>query len=325
MPTKKTPSMHGFPWTKEKMSQAIERVKEDGTVTFAFGSAKLELLKEIDDIVFQARPDLVLQVWSNADNEIISDQQLGELVQLRNVRKLYMNGFRNAALPELGRMKRLTYLMLATTTSLDLSFLKELVKLHDIRLYGKFNDLDPVSNLVDLRSIGLSTKFTSFHFLEDLGKLEEAYFDPCDGTNDFRPLNKPSLRRLMICTEVFEDVSAIAKFGDLQSLKLSAPSVRELPDLRGMKRLTHLELGQMGAWANPQILKSLPNLETLELNHVNAKLKAEDFHFLIEMKSLKTVDFQFLDYKLKRARRLREWFINQGKEHLFVPFDARLL
>ncbi len=60
----------------------------------------------------------------------------------------------------------------------------------------------------------------------------------------------------------------------------------------------------------------MPKLEELDLNEINTKLKAEQFYFLTEIDTLKTLDFRFIDYNKSRIEKLNKIFKEKNKDHI---------
>jgi hypothetical protein len=309
--------MNGVPWTKAKMKEAVEIIEPNGSLTFAFGVEKTSILKELNETVFNLRPDLTLQGWSVADNRIITIEELTSLTKMDNVKKLHLNGFCNNSLPPISQMTQLTALCLAPTKKLDISFIEKLNLLTDIRLFGSFTRLEPVSSCTKLTTIYLSTTINSFDFFKPLNKIKKLVVDNCSATNDFSPFNKSTLIDLSIDSiKMLENVDALADFENLKSLRLYASRVETLPNLRKLRNLKKLELGLMKVWKNPEILQTLPSLEELELNEINTKLKPEQFYFLTEMKTLATLDYRFMDFSKNRIEKLNKMFKEKNKDKI---------
>lgn len=309
--------MDGVPWTKAKMTKAVEILRTDAAVTFAFGAEKLSVLEELDEMVFSVRPDLILHVWSVSDKRIITDEELASLTKMKHVRKLHFSGFNNTTLQPVSQMTQLTSLQLEPNKKLDISFVEKLSLLTNISLTGSFVDIEALSNCSDLTTIYLSATANSFSFLKSLNKIEKFSIDNCSAPNDFSSFNKPSLRNLSLTSiKLLENVASLADFESLESLKLDASRVKTLPNLIGLKELKKLELANMKVWNNPEVLKSLRKLEALELNEINTKLKAEQFYFLTEIDTLKTLDFRFMDYNKARIEKLNTIFKEKNKANI---------
>ncbi len=108
----------------------------------------------------------------------------------------------------------------------------------------------------------------------------------------------------------------IENFKNLISLNIDASQLKKLPQLDNLKKLKKLKLGNMKKWENPEVLQTLPVLEELELQEINTKLKAEQFFFLAEMTTLKTLDFRFMDFNKNRIEKLINYFKLTGKEDI---------
>ena len=310
-------SMHGVPWTKTKMKKAVEILRPNASVTFAFGAEKLSVLEELNEIVFSIRPDLTFHVWSVANNEILTDEELTLLTKMQNVKNLHLNGFNNTSLQIISEMIQLTSLILGAKKMLDISFIEKLNNLIDINLTGSFVELKPLSSCTELKTIYLSTTINSFDFFKPLNKIEKLYIDSCIATNDFSPFNKSTLTDLSITSiKMLENVDTLANFENLNYLRLDASRVEMLPNLSKLRNLKKLELGYMKAWKNPEILKTLPMLEELELKEINTKLKPEQFYFLTEMNTLEKLDFRFMDFNKKRIEKLTQIFKEQKKDSI---------
>lgn len=143
------------------------------------------------------------------------------------------------------------------------------------------------------------------------------HIDSCTSSNDFAPLNKLSLEELNITSiKMLENIESLANFINLISLRLDASKVKALPIMHNLLKLKKLELCYMKVLENPEIIKTAPALEELELREINTKLKAENFYFLTEMKTLKTVDFRFMDFNKGRIEKLNNHFHFKGKENI---------
>lgn len=309
--------MDGVPWTKAKMEEAVEILRPHAAVTFAFGAEKISVLKELDEGVFKLRPDLIFHVWSVSDKSMITVEELALLTKMRHVRKLHFSGFNNTTLQPVSEMTQLTNLQLEPNKKLDISFVEKLSLLTNISLTGSFVALEPLSTSSELTTIYLSATTNSFSFLKSLNKIEKLSIDHCMTSNDFSWFNKPSLTDLSITSiKMLENVDSIAELENLNTLKLDASKVKILPNLIGLKNLKKLELSNMKVWENPEVLMSLSKLEELQLNEINTKLKAEQFYFLAEIDTLKTLDFRFMDYNKARIEKLNTIFNEKNKDHI---------
>ncbi len=162
-----THSMDGFPWTKNKMTKAIEILRPNATITFAFGYEKVLVLEILNEIVFKVRPDLILHVWSVASDHVITEQEIEYLNKMNYVNKLHVNAYLNKFL-DLSKMKQLISLKLWGKNKLDISFLSNLKSLKEISLTGKFSSLNSIKDCTELEFIYLSTTIDSFDFFKGL-------------------------------------------------------------------------------------------------------------------------------------------------------------
>lgn len=310
-------SMNGVPWTNVKMKDAIQILRPNASVTFAFGAEELSVLKDLNEIVFQVRPDLILHVWSVADNRIITNEELSLLTKMGNVKKLYFNGFNNTSLQEVAEMEQLTSLRLEPKKKLDLSFIEKLNHLTNISLTGKFMALEPLSSCNKLTNLHLSTTINSFSFFKTLNNVMHLSIDNCMTSSDFNQINKETLINLSITSiKMLENVDFLADFQNLQSLRLGASRVKTLPSLAKLTKLKKLEFDCMKVWGNPEILQTLPMLEELLLKEINTKLKAEQFYFLTAMDTLTSLDYRFMDFNKSRIEKLNNRFKEKGKDYI---------
>ena len=309
-------SMDGLPWTKTKMNKAVEILRPNATITFSVGNELPSILEDLNETIFKVRPDLIL-LFTNSSNSSINNELLESLTKMNFVKRIEFNGFKNKELSKISDMIQLQHLIISSKNKLDISFIEKLKSLTKISLRGTFNSLHPIKNCTELETIYLSTTIDSFDFFEDLNKIEEITIDTCIAPNDFTPLNKKNLQDLTInSVKMLEKIDGLADFTNLKSLKLDASQIKRLPKMDMLFNLKKLELGYMKKWENPEILKTLPALEELELQEINTKLKAEQFYFLTEMNTLKTVDFRFIDFNKGRIEKLNNYFKINGKQNI---------
>jgi hypothetical protein len=312
-------SMHGMPWTVEKMNEAVKILRPGATVSFAFGGERLQALQELNDLVFKPRPDLILHGWSVAGDRMITDRELNTLATMSSINGLRLNGFSNTSFAQISRMSQLGTLRLGPLKKLDISFLEHLKQLKEVRLSGKFDSLEPLETCAGAESLSLSTTIRSFDFCRPLNNLKKLQIDACRASNDFLAFNKPTLRELSITSiHRLENVDALSAFERLGRLKLYASRVEFLPDMKRLRKLANLDLGYMKSWKNPEALKSLPALKELRLTWINTKIKAEQFFFLMDSQTLKSVDFQFMDTNKTRIASLNKAFEARGKAGLLA-------
>jgi len=301
------------------MQKAVANLERGGVVSFTFGIEKLEKLTMLDEGIFKSRPDLELRLHRGTGR--VGVRELETLTSMIHVRRLFLRAFGNK-LDQLGEMKKLTSLRLTMTRKHSLSFVEYLKKLKAVHLFGQFNHLDSLSFCPQLRSVTLSTTIDSLSFFRSLKRIQSVAIYECRCTDDLRPLNHPTLRKLSLSSiRGLKDVSALQSFRSLHSLELGG-KIEQLPNLKRLKNLKKLRLCYMSEWQNPEALRALANLEHLELRHINTQLKADRFFFLTEMPRLKTVDFCFIDCNKTRVKRLADHFRECGKLKLL---DQELL
>jgi hypothetical protein len=311
--------MNNNTWTPEKITATIETAKPNANITFALGAAPLSELELLNEMLFPHRPDVTLHVWSANTNKKITNEELSALINMKNVKKLHINGYNNTSLQAIAAMEQLTSLQLAANKMLDISFLENFSNLSSLRLAGKFATLQPISNCKTLQEIYLSTTIQSFNFLKPLHQVQKLYVDDCMASNDFDFFNQPALTQLSITAiKMLENVNALANFEQLHSLTLAAPKVATLPNLSQLKNLKKLELKSMKMWNNPEVLQTLPSLEALELMEINTQLKAEQFYSLSEINTLTTLDYRFMDFNKSRIEKIHTFFKDKGKEHIVI-------
>lgn len=311
--------MDGMPWTKRKMKEAVKILRPGANVTFAFGGEELTALKELNEEVFAIRPDLVFHAWSVTTKSIITNEELNALIGMNHIKKVQLSGFNNTSLAELGNMQWLDELILGTTKKLDLSFVRSLTNLQKIQLVGVFSNLESLAECIGLEKVWLSTTINSFDFLRPLNRLASLQIDSCAAPAHFKAFNHPSLTDLRIfAIDNLQQVDDLAAFENLQKLHLHAVKLELLPDLRNLTQLHTLKLAYMKSWRNPEALQHLPALAHLELSEINTKLKAEQFYFLFDMPSLKKLDYQFMDFNIKRIEALNNECRRRGREDLLT-------
>lgn len=191
--------------------------------------------------------------------------------------------------------------------------------LYELQLTGKVKNIEAIGKCKNLEKLYLSTTINNYKFMQPLDKIKIIFIDYCTASNDFTLLNKQTLEELSITTiNKLENVNAIKYFSALKKLRLSASKIVKLPKMNKLENLRELKLELMKAWENPEIIKTLPSLEKLKLEEINTKLNAERFYFLTEMKTLKEIDFRFMDFNKNRIDKLNKWFIENGKENILL-------
>lgn len=297
------------------MQEAVKVLRQNASVSFAFGREPLESLIDLDDQVFKLRPDLELHVWSVAPNKIITENELYRLANMHHVHKIQFSGFHNSSLPNIASMVQLTSLKLGTSKQLDISFVENLTALTRISLTGSFASLASLSACTALEWAYLSTTMDSFEFLSPLSNIKTLLIDYCIASNNFSPFNKPALKNLSITSVTkLENVDALAAFENLINLRIAGAHIKTLPPLHKLSKLEKLSLSNMKVWENPEVIQTIPALQMLALEEINTKLKAEQFYFLSEMSTLKALDFRFIDVNKSRIDKLNKAFKEKGME-----------
>lgn len=314
-------SINGLPWTAAKINKIIASLKVGGTITFAFGFDDLKYLQILNNKIFQRRDDILFHIWSVADNRVLAQNELGMLANMSFVKRLKMSGFKNTSLSLLQSMDFIEELILAPSKKLDISFLQNFKNLKKLRLFGA-NSVDVLENNTNLEYLYLQTTIKSYEFARKLLKLKTVIIDRCISTHDFSPLNQPSIEYLGIHSlKMLDNIDSIAAFSHLKEFHLDAARIKTLPSLEKLQNLRKLKLGLMKVWENPDILKTIPNLEELEMSEVNTKLKADDFYFLKDMKSLKILDYRFIDFNKTRIEKLNRFFKENNMEKIIIKLD----
>ncbi|MDR0525774.1 MAG: hypothetical protein LBG90_07885, partial [Spirochaetaceae bacterium] len=275
----------------------IMKYKENQKVHFSFYKNSIDDLMELDKNLFKNRPDLILGIGPTSDY-MFSDEELSSLTKLQNVKKLYLTGFKNKSLEPISELKNIIGLELYAVNQnekLDISFIGKMNLLESLKMTCKIDSLEPIQKCNNLKQLHLSTRIEDFTFLEPLNKIEIIGIQGCYCINDFSLINKESLKELHLASvHTLENIDTIQSFQSINKLCLDASKVKMLPDMSKLVTLKELDL-RLKTWENPEILKTLPNLERLRLREINTKLEAEKFYFLTKIKTLKEIDFRFID------------------------------
>lgn len=316
MSEKKENTIDGLPWTKPKVNKILSNLKIGGAISFAFGFDELKYLQILNEEIFSKRDDIVLHIWSVAENKILTKNELEELTKVSFLKRLKISGFKNNSLIELQDMKHIEELALLPMKKLNILFIQNFEKLKKISLYGVEN-LDVLENNTNLEYLYLHTTVNSYDFARKLTQLKKIIIDSCISTNDFSSLNQLSLEYLGIhSVKNLENIDSISSFSTIKEFHLDASRIKILPSFKNLKELQILSLRYMKIWENPNVLKDIPNLEELELMEINTKLKAEDFFFLKDMNSLKSLDFRFVDFNKARIEKLYKYFKENNLENI---------
>jgi len=300
-------------WTIEEINVAANETRENGLIHFNSYCNTQSELENLNEHLFKKRPDLILRFTTenNSDFTLLS--------RLKNIEKLSLFGYKS--LSQLKDMSHLSFLEIynVNVKALDIDFFEELNNLIDLRLTARVKNLEAIGKCVNLEKLYLSTTINNYNFMQALNKIKIVFIDYCGASNDFGLLNKPTLEELSLTSiKNLENIETVKDFAGLKNLKLSASKIKRLPEMNKMVNLRELELHSMKIWENPEILKTIPSLEKIELEEINTKLNAEQFYFLAEMKTLKEIDFRFIDFNKKRIDKLNKHFIEKGKGNLIM-------
>ena len=304
-------------WTIENINVAVNETRENGVIHCNFYNNTQIELDNLNKYLFKERPDLILRFQAKNSDE------LSLLPHLKNIKKLSMFGYES--LNQLKDMNHLTYLEIYNVNkkALDIDFLEELIHLNDLRLTAKVKNLEVIGKCRNLEKLYLSTTITNYNFMQSLNEIKVMYIDYCSASNDFSLLNKPTLKELSITSiNNLENIDTLKYFSGLQKLRLSSSKLKRLPNMSKLVNLRELELVGLKIWENPEIIKTIPLLEKLELAEINTKLDAEQFYFLAAIKTLKEIDFRFIDFNKKRIDRLNKWFAEKGKENIVIKNET---
>lgn len=314
-------SMNGLPWTSAAIAEAGSQIRHGGHIGFTFGFEALEHLFELDRQVFSRRPDLGLQVWTVADKKSYSDEELQALASLRHVRKLEISLAQARVISPLMQLD-LEALTLKGGKSVSLDFLPSLKNLSTLELYGDFSRLEALADCHSLQSLYAGgSRIAADELLDSLPDLSALTLDGCTAPENLAVLNRRGLKALFLSSlRKLGTLDDLADFSGLEVLKIhGAPHLQKLPSLANMAALKHLELKRLKIWDNPEVLQSLPSLETLVLEEINTHLQAERFSFLPTRPCLSRIDFRTIDWGKRRRAQLEAIFLAAGKTHLIEP------
>ena len=303
-------------WTKQKIDEAVTETRENGTIYFdmrPFYKNTRAGLEKLNERLFKKRPDLILQIVTENNEDLLL------LPQLENIKKLYFSNYES--LDEIKTMRHLTSLEIYNVNkkALDTGFLEGLDALRDLSVTGKVKNIEAVGKCKNLEKLYLSTTIENYAFAQPLDNIKTIFIDNCIAPGDFTLLNKQTLEKLSL-TQIrgLENIDAIKNFPSLKRLKLSASKIKTLPKMNSLLNLRELDLRGMKIWDNPEVIKTIPLLEKLTLEEINTKLDAERFYFLTEMETLSEINFRFMDFGKKRIEKLTARFAQSGREHIIA-------
>lgn len=300
-------------WTIEKINAAVNETRENGLIHFNFYNNTQAELENLNEFLFEKREDLILNYATEDEND------LALLSSLKNIKKVRLSNY--DSLDKMKNINHVVYLEIYNVNkkALDIGFFEELHNLRELRLTGKVRNIEMIGKCKNIEKLYLSTTTDNYDFARPLNKIKILCIDHCTASSDFTLLNKQTLEELSI-TQInkLDDIDTIKDFASLKRLALSASGIRILPAMDKLVNLRELRLELMKIWENPHIITTIPSLEKLELEEINTKLDAETFYFLTEIKTLKEIDFRFMDFNKKRIDKLNTWFIENGKENILV-------
>lgn len=308
--------MGEYKWTLEKINMAINETRENGLIYFNMHPScnnTQDELENLNEYLFKKRPDLVFRFATENNNDLTF------LSSMKNIKKLSL--FNYELSNEIENMSQLVFLEICNVNknALDIGFLEELNNLCELRLAAKIKNLEMIGKCKNLEKLYLSTNMDNYNFIRPLNKIKAIFIDHCTASNNFTLLNKPTLEELSITSiSKLEDIETIKDFTTIKKLKLLAPKIKKLPEMNKLINLRELNLELMKVWENPEIIKIIPALEKIKLDEINTKLEAERFYFLVEMETLKEIDFRFIDFNKKRKDKIRKWFIKNCKENIII-------
>jgi hypothetical protein len=302
-------------WTLEEIKSAVDEAKENGTINWWYLKNTHTELENLNEHLFKKRPDIILQFQHKYDND------LNVLSHFKNIKKIIFCNDIYGSSDKIKELNHLTYLQIDNSVGnkrpLDISFLEGLCNLNELHLSGKFKNVSMIGKCINLEDLYLRTTINNYSFMQFMDKIKKIYIDDCQAPNDFSLLNKPTLEVLGISSiRNLENVDSIKDFTALKKFNLMASELKRLPEMDKLVNLHELNLSLMKIWENPEVIKTIPSLEKLKLEEINTKLDVEHFYFLTEIKTLKEVDYRFIDFNKKRINKLNKWFIKNNKENI---------
>lgn len=324
-----TSSMNGAPWTNAKMNKAIKRLEYRAHILFVIDVDRLEDLQKLDKHVFAKRPDLILSIRQIDMKGRYTEELLQIIADLKYITALQLNMYHDINLSIIGKLEQLRYLSITSKKPLNLNFIAAFINLQYLSLHGKFVDLTPIGDAIELDTLILSTTIQDVHFVRPLNKLECLFIHDCTLEGSLAALRNSNVKLLGLANiRNFANLDDIAFMHNLIYLRLSLPKVEVLCDFSKMHNLRQLELDNMKGLKYIDHLWSAPLLETLELRQLSTSIKAKDLEPLIEMEHLRQLDFRFIDFNKGRIAALRKLFNQAGKAHVLyenMAEDTRII
>jgi internalin A len=156
---------------------------------------------------------------------------IGEIKDIRSLRNL----------------KNLTYLDLLSTQIQDIRPIASLAKLTYLRIGSKSlsGDLEGLSNLTNLRVLGISGEISSLYFLRKMIQLEYLSI-PDSGIADVSLLaGLRDLKRLVLFKNPIQNVQPLAGLYNLIELDLRETQVKDLTPVSNLPYLQKLQTGEI--------------------------------------------------------------------------------
>jgi internalin A len=183
-----------------------------------------------------------LYLFSN-DSQKIKIEPIAQMTQLTH---LSIVGAVTDIRP-LSNLKDLTYLDLLSTQVQDIRPIANLAKLTYLQIGSKSlsGDLEGLSNLVNLRFLGVSGEISSLHFLRKMIQLEYLSI-PDSGITDVSPLaGLKDLKRLILFKNPLQNVQPLAGLHNLIELDLRETQVKDLTPVSNLPSLKKLQTGEI--------------------------------------------------------------------------------
>ncbi|WP_340398328.1 hypothetical protein [Paenibacillus sp. FSL H8-0079] len=310
-------SMSGAPWNDDKMSNAITQLRNRATVSFVAGLDEVHDLRQLDEHVFAKRPDLILSISNTDVKGRYTEELLEILAALKHVTAVQLDLKQPQDLNILSTMQRMVFLTIRSPKIQNLDFIRNFKYLDYLALSGKFSDLSPIEDCIRLRTLVLNCAIDQLDFVVDLPLIEYLAIDQCTLSGSLEGLAESNISMLRLSSvRNLTDIDAVGTLHNLVYLHLSLPKIERLCDFSGMKNLRQLELDFMKSLQEIDNLWTAGQLEVLVLKEIQKGIKAEAFEGLLEMQSLRQVDFRFIDHSKGRIAAMRKRMMDAGKEHL---------
>jgi len=310
-------SMSGVPWDEEKMKNAITQLRNRATISFVVGLDEMHDLRQLDELVFAKRPDLILSISNTDAKARYTEEFLEILATLKHVTALQLDLKQPQDLNILGAMQRMTFLTIRSPKIQNLDFIRNFKTLDYLALSGKYSDLTPIEDCIRLRTLVLNCAIDQLDFVVDLPFIEYLAIDQCTLNGSLEVLAESNIRMLRLSSvRNLTHIDALGALHNLVYLHLSLPKIERLCDFSGMNNLRQLELDFMKSLLEIDNLWTADQLEVLVLKEIHKGIKAEAFERLTEMQSLRQVDFRYIDHSKGRIAAMRKRMMDAGKGQL---------